>query len=432
MSRALLAALLAAVAVAGCASGEARTDADCAALLDWNGVRYQGAGTRGPAELGERLGEGSLPGCDDGGGPVEDEAVEVFAVAGVAPEIAVAVPGHDAVYLAPDYAGPGAEYPEALEPVLLGPPCSEPEPFVLTGELVGGDRRRLTLTVEGSGTYGGLDLTFLVTPDAVVPSVSLDRYAAFDRFRVLVRCRKADLPNRTYLAEEVSFVANGNRCGRYSEPCHVSEGPPQPAVRGGSAAQRTLLAEVAAGLGPSSLTALALRPAGEGVELAAEAPRPLELRAEWEAWLVAGAFRDRSGERGLPPVTSLSIGTERRELARGPWEGGLDDPRALSREIHRADGRSSVHFDEYAILRPEGVVPALTFRTDDGARFLRRGLPRFLAGLGDPVRYEGISVRVEDPDGQPLWEWARSSRLGAEAFAAVRGLDGCRPLCPGG
>jgi hypothetical protein len=203
-------------------------------------------------------------------------------------------------------------------------------------------------------------------------------------------------------------------------------------VRGGSAGQIALLVEVAAGLGPSSLRALELRPDGDGLELAAEAPRPLELRAEWEAWLVAGAFRDRSLELGLPPVTSLSVGDERRALGAGPWDGGVDDPRTLSRAVHRADGRSSVHFEEYAILRPAGVVPALTFRTDDGERFLREDLPRFLAELGVPGRYEGIYVRVEDPDGKALWEWARSSRLGAERLAAVAGLEGCRPVCPGG
>jgi hypothetical protein len=232
--------------------------------------------------------------------------------------------------------------------------------------------------------------------------------------RARIHCREAELPNWTFVADEVSLVANGNSCGRYAEPCHRSEGPPQPAISGGSPEQRALLGEIAEGIGPSALRALSVTTSGRGVELVAEPLPDAGLRGEWEGWLVAGAFRDRSRDRGLPQVVGLSIGDRWMSIEGDPWSGGLDDPRALSREIHSADGRSSVHFDEYALLQPAGVVPAVTFRTNDEEEFLKQYLPRFLEELGDPRRYEGFFFRVEDPAGNPLWEWGGSSRLGIE------------------
>ena len=218
----------------------------------------------------------------------------------------------------------------------------------------------------------------------------------------------------TYVADEVSLVANGNYCGRYSEPCHRSEGPPQPAVAGGSAEQRALLGEIVEGIGPSVLRSVTVATTDRGAEIVVE-PRPdAGLRGEWEAWLVAGAFRDRSHELELPAVVGLTFDGAWMDIEGGPWSGGLDDPRALSREVHRADGRSSVHFDEYALLQPAGVVPAITFRTDDAETFVDEYLSKFLEELGDPRRYEGFYFRIESPEGEPLWEWAGSSRLGAE------------------
>ena len=276
-----LAALLVAGFATACSSS-ATSEGDCAALLDWNGVRYEGSGYRLPPELGERLGEGVVPGCDDGGGAVGHASVQVYAVAGVDASVAVALAESDAVYLAPAYSGPGAEFPDALQSIILGPTCSEPEPFVLEGELLGAEDTDFALEVDGSGPYAGLELSFLVPPEAVVPSVPLGRLAAFDRLRVRTRCLEADLPHRTFAAEEVSFVANGNMCGRYSEPCHQSEGPPHPEIAGGSPDQRRILRKIVAGLGPSTLTRIEILESRRGVELAVTAPLPLEIRAEWE------------------------------------------------------------------------------------------------------------------------------------------------------
>jgi hypothetical protein len=427
---------LAGLALVGCVllpacSGGTVADASCPALLDWNGVRYQGSGYRLPPKLGERLGEGTFPPCDDGGGAVSEQAVQVFAVEGVDPAAAVATEGDLGVWLAPAYSGLDALYPPVLERVLLGPPCEASAPFVVEGLLEGGTDRLFAVEVDRADRagrpYRGLLLELVADDGAVLPSVPLGRLSSFDRLRVRVGCREADLPNRTFVAEEVSLVANGNSCGRLGEPCHPSEGAPHPAIVGGSSEQRALLAEIVDGIGPSRLASVAIEPGEGSVGLAIE-PGESGLRAEWEAWLVAGAFRDRSHERGLPEVVGLTVGDAWISIEGGPWRGGLDDPRALSREVHRADGRSSVHFDEYGLLRPAGVVPAITFVTNDGAEFLTRYLPRFLEELGDPWRYEGFYFRVESPDGRPLWEWAGSSRLSTGASGTSPGLEACNPV----
>ena len=425
--RAALALLLVAGLGAACSS-TVHEAGSCAATLDWNGVRYQGNGYRLPPELGERLGDGVVPGCDDGGGASGDSSADVYAIEGVEPSVAVALAEGDAVYLAPEYSRADAMFPEALQPVIFGPSCSEAEPFVVEGELLGAEDTSFALEVEGFGPYGGLELTVAVSPDAVVPSVPLSRYAAMDRLRARVRCVEADLPDDTFSAEEVSFVGNGFLCGQFSEPCHASEGPPHPGIAGGSPEQRALLEEIVTGLGPSMLTRIEVRESRRGVELAAEAPRPVALRAEWEAWLVAGAFRDGSLERGLPRLVGLAVGDTWMAIQGGPWNGGVDDPRTLSREVHRASGRSGIHFDPYALLRPAGVAPAITFRTGDGAEFLTTYLPRFLEELGDPWRYEGFYLRVEGVNGERIWEWAGSSRLATGGSGTKPGLEGCNPI----
>ena len=411
--------------LAGCAagSGEGDSDASCDAALDWNGVRYQGSGTRLPPELGEAIGEGTVPGCDDGDGDSGESTVTVFAVKGVDPAAAVGLEDDWAVYLAPAYSGSAVvEYPTALERIILGPPCSEPGSFVVEGDFEPYQDRIFALqvgTTDAAGSpYRGLLLNIVVASGADVPSVTLSRYSSGDRVRTRIHCREAERPNWTYVADEVSLVANGNSCGRYSEPCHRSEGPPQPAVAGGSAEQRALLGAIVEGVGPSVLRSVTVAATDRGAELVVGPQPDAGLRGEWEAWLVAGAFRDRSRELALPAVVGLTFDGAWMDIEGGPWSGGLDDPRALSREVHRADGRSSVHFDEYALLQPAGVVPAITFRTDDAEAFLDQYLSKFLEELGDPRRYEGFYFRIESLDGEPLWEWAGSSRLGAERTEA--------------
>ena len=229
-------AVLGCALLSACSGGRVEAEGSCAALLDWNGVRYQGSGFRLPPELGEHLGEGTYPGCDDGGGPVSEQKVQVFAVEGVDPAVAVATEGADGVWLAPAYSGAGVSYPPVLERVLLGPPCEASAPFVVAA---------------------------------------------------------------------------------------LRSSPPRPVC------------------GPSG-----------------------------EAWLVAGAFRDRSVELGLPTVTWLAFAAEALAgIEGGPWEGGSDDPRELSRHVHRADGaRASTSTNTRSSVRTRGLPDAPGLEGCDPAR----------------------------------------------------------------
>ena len=423
-------ALLSSVLLSACSGGTVTgAEGSCAALLDWNGVRYQGSGYRLPPEVGERLGEGTYPGCDDGGGPVSEQNVQVFAVEGVDPAVAVATGDSDGVWLAPAYSGPGVSYPPVLERVLLGRPCEASAPFVVEGLFQGGAGRRFALEIDdadGTGRpYRGLLIDLVVDEGAIVPSEPLEEFEGFERFRVLVRCRAAERPNRTFVAAEVSVFANGTFCSRNGSPCHLSQGPPHPVVAGGTNAQRELFAEIVTGIGPSLLREVTVEPTVGGAALAVETDGE-GLRAVWEAWLLAGAFRDGSYERGLPALVSLELdGAGPTVIEAGPWQGQTAELRPLSRLILRAGDRSGAQPEEFGLLRPAGVVPAVTWLTNEPARFLSEHVRAYLRELGDPRRYEAFYFRVLDTRGEVVWEWAGSSRLGLETSRTASGLEGC-------
>ncbi|MGH3037686.1 MAG: DUF6281 family protein [Gaiellaceae bacterium] len=425
-------ALLGCVLLSACSGGTVtEAEGSCAALLDWNGVRYQGNGYRIPPELGERLGVGSYPGCDDGGGPASEQKVQVFAVEGVDPAVAVATEEADGVWLAPAYSGPGAVYPPALERVLLGPPCEAKVPFVVEGLFQGGAGRIFALEIdEADGTgrpYRGLLIELVVEEGAIVPHEPLEEFDGFERFRALVHCRAAARPNRTFVATEVSVIANGTFCSRNGTPCHLSQGPPHPAISGGSDEQRELLVEIVAGIGPSLLTEVTVEPANGGAGLAVETGGE-GLRGVWEAWLLAGAFRDASHERGLPAVVSLELdGAGPTAIEGGPWQGQKAELRPLSRSILRAGDHSGAQPEEFGLLRPAGVVPAVTWHTNEPARFLSEHVPAYLRELGDLHGHEAFYFRVLDTRGEVVWEWAGSSRLGFETSGTAPGLEGCDP-----
>jgi hypothetical protein len=110
-------------ATAGCGGEMADrgepVEPDCQAQLLWDGVSHQSSGDlRQPLVLGERLGKGRLPGCGDDPG-VE---VNVAAIRGVDPAVAVAVEGGDWPYawLAPGYLPESPRHP--LHDAIYGSP----------------------------------------------------------------------------------------------------------------------------------------------------------------------------------------------------------------------------------------------------------------------------------------------------------------------
>lgn len=118
----LIGALL--LAVAGCSGGQAadesgpRGESDCIAQLLWNGVSHRSSGDLvKPVVLGERLGKGRIPGCDDPG-----QQVNVVRIRGVSPAVAVGVDDDDWRYawLAPGYLHESPRHP--LHDAIYGSP----------------------------------------------------------------------------------------------------------------------------------------------------------------------------------------------------------------------------------------------------------------------------------------------------------------------
>lgn len=138
--RVLTAAVAAAAVLGGC--GQARDDVagsgsggggqgDCAALLVYAGHRYYGHGElrRDPVTTG-RTGAGTLPGCDDGGGPSPDRRVRVAELAAVPMSRAVLVDGDL-------FARTDRPLPEAVRGWFRAPGCSTPLDFEVRGDWLG-------------------------------------------------------------------------------------------------------------------------------------------------------------------------------------------------------------------------------------------------------------------------------------------------------
>jgi hypothetical protein len=93
------------LAAAGCGGETDVGDSACTAVLVWNDVAYDGVALDPPyPQPGAPLGDGTEPGCNDGGGDEPASSVPLREVEGVPPEVAVVIDGvPDALYTNPDY-----------------------------------------------------------------------------------------------------------------------------------------------------------------------------------------------------------------------------------------------------------------------------------------------------------------------------------------
>jgi hypothetical protein len=90
--------------------------ASCIFAVEYDGHRYLGSAVTSAPPDGAALGQAKQPACNDTPGAVEDGAdqlVDVVAVEGVRPEVAIALPGRDDVVLIREDADPG-KLPAAL------------------------------------------------------------------------------------------------------------------------------------------------------------------------------------------------------------------------------------------------------------------------------------------------------------------------------
>ena len=86
-------------------AGGGVASASCAMLVEYDGHTYLGASVEATPVPGESIGTGTIPPCNDTGGAgttIPAEQVEVTAVQGVPPSIAIMLGGRDDVVLVRD------------------------------------------------------------------------------------------------------------------------------------------------------------------------------------------------------------------------------------------------------------------------------------------------------------------------------------------
>lgn len=216
-------------------------------------------------------------------------------------------------------------------------------------------------------------------------------------------------------------------------------------IVGGSPRQQAALRKIVAGIGRTSIRRIAIRKPKSGwkpfdkgdvvVSLATERGSK-NLRGTWEAWLVAGIFHDVSDEAGLPPVVVAETDGDAVRLGRGvpaeqtpPPHATPEAARALAERVQKAAAESGTELADFSILEPAGLAFAVTLKTDDPARFLKKQFDPFLELMADTGQFEGAYFRVIDRDGETVWSAANASRMPVAANGTTRPeLRGCDPI----
>jgi hypothetical protein len=224
-------------------------------------------------------------------------------------------------------------------------------------------------------------------------------------------------------------------------------------ISGGSPAQRSLLRQIVATMRPTEVRTLTISPApadwkptsGDQVHLTAgllgnDHGRE-NSRGEWEAWMIGGAFRDRSVALGLPRLLVLSDaeGSQRveRPTAKQRRRPAPIDVAALRAAIDRAAGPSG-HVLSVRLGGPLGATAEVTIQTGRPVRFLRSGLGRLETALRTAV-LDGGFIDAFERDGTHLssngWSDRLSSGMGGTwdrryATCVSQGLGGAMTLAP--
>jgi hypothetical protein len=200
---------LGAVLLAGCGSatsegggrptvdpgGPDRPAASCADVLRYSGADYLGHGSpdRDP-QLSGVTGEGTRPGCDDGGGAVGDDTVQVHELAGISPEDAVE--SDNRIYLAQGsglHALAMEDMPEAVQLLFAPVDCDLDGSFTVAGDWLEAPGAQ-----DSPGDEAGPDP--LLPPYQVVLRVdsTSPAAAAYDRTLVNVRVEQQTDPPLTH------------------------------------------------------------------------------------------------------------------------------------------------------------------------------------------------------------------------------------------
>ncbi|HEX6699441.1 MAG TPA: hypothetical protein VF101_01800 [Gaiellaceae bacterium] len=199
-------------------------------------------------------------------------------------------------------------------------------------------------------------------------------------------------------------------------------------IVGGTSDQRALVEQILGRMAGNVLTRVELVPTtgdSGGVSLQTDFSGGDQLRGDWESNLLAGAFRDLSAERGLPPVVGLGPGS-------GPsGTRSVGDAAALQAKLRSTVAAAGATVEEVSIYSPQGLAPVVVMRAPRGqaAAFLEHRLPTVLAALGNPwLTYDGTFVEVVDQNGSFLWAAATAQRVSEGSVASRAGFEGCSPV----
>jgi hypothetical protein len=213
-----LVALIAVVAT-GCGGSESAgppNTTDCAALLVWNDLTYQGIQVDEPRPLGRRLGTVVVPRC----GPQPERQVAIRRIEGVHPSIAVVAPGPSGTY--PDsslvWVGPGYLLSSPVHPL-----HEDTRAVVGSWGATAGYRCRAPRTVHGRAVETPAALSGYIriavddpTFEAFLSRDDVDRIVNLDRDTAVRGLTRHGVP---YVEAGDEFELTAGQCeGREDEP----------------------------------------------------------------------------------------------------------------------------------------------------------------------------------------------------------------------
>ncbi len=205
-------------------------------------------------------------------------------------------------------------------------------------------------------------------------------------------------------------------------------------VSGGTAAEQQLLTSILSGMDSDQFLSASIgsAPAGTGQDgpwlyftTPAGAQRGADIvKPAWEAMLVAGAYRDRSTDAGLPANIGFSIRSVMPDGSSADLAGGdsiLGPQMSTPATAYTADQivqKISAHFPTHQLVinsisfvRPNQLAPVVVATTSDPQAFINSDYD-LKSIFGDVNSYEGVYVQVNDEQGNPVIVLGIAPRIG--------------------
>lgn len=205
-------------------------------------------------------------------------------------------------------------------------------------------------------------------------------------------------------------------------------------IVGATPEQETVLREILAGLGAETrIRSVVIRSDGDGVSIDPHVEAGEPVRGDWEVWLLANAFGDRSREKHLQPVTALYVNGNVSSTFDSSDSVEPRDPitaEALEERVDVGARRSEASIDRLQLLEPNNPAVAVRLQVDDPASFIEQRADIFLSTVQTPdvTKYDGLFIELVDADGELAWSYAHAvSEDGEETlWGYVRPeLSGC-------